>query len=89
MRFACLQTKGKNFADQERKKKRLVQAKKYVLWTKVQWDTEIFSDESKFNLHGSDSIWYVRRHKNKEFNPDNLSQTVKFAASQKHVSYKK
>ena len=34
--------------------KRLSWAKQHVSWTKAQWDSVIFSDESKFNLHSSD-----------------------------------
>ena len=38
--------------------------------------------ESKFNLYGSDGKWYIRGRKNKVFQPDCISPTVKFSASQ-------
>lgn len=64
------------------KQKRLSWAKQHVSWTMDQWNLVIFSDESKFNLYGSDGKRYVRRRKNEAFHPDCISPTVKFPAGQ-------
>ena len=57
-------------------------AKQHVSWTKVQWDSVIFSDESKFNLHGSDGKQYVRRHEIEAYHLDCISPVIKLSSSQ-------
>lgn len=42
------------------------------------WKNILWSDESKFNLFGSDGKTYVRRPKNKENDPKYTKKTVKF-----------
>ncbi|KAK6755720.1 hypothetical protein RB195_014235 [Necator americanus] len=44
-------------------------AKEHIGWTRQQWNKVPFSDESKFNLMGSDGIKYVRRPAGKRFHP--------------------
>jgi transposase len=61
---------------------RLKWVKEYGKWTMQQWKSVIFSDESKFNLHGSDGQQYVRRRKGEEFQPQCVVPTVKFPVSQ-------
>lgn len=51
--------------------------KKYVNEPDSFWNTVIFSDESKFNLFGSDGSQKVWRKANKELEEKNLKKTVK------------
>ena len=46
------------------------------------WNSVIFSDESKFNLYGSDGKRHVRRRKNEAFHPDYISPIMKFPEGQ-------
>lgn len=64
------------------KKQRLEWAKKYQNWTSLDWQQVIFSDESKFNLFGSDGIEYVRRKTGERFNENCIKKTVKHPAGQ-------
>ncbi len=57
--------------------KRLNFAKEYVNKPDSFWKTVIFSDESKFNLFGSDGKKYVWRKPNTELQTKNLRPTVK------------
>ena len=61
---------------------RLKWAKDHAKWTAAQWRKVIFSDESKFNLHGSDGKVYVRRRPGEEYRPECLVSTVKHPESQ-------
>ena len=56
---------------------RLKFAQEHVCKTHDFWNTVIFSDESKFNIFGSDGMSYVWRKKNRELNKENLRATVK------------
>lgn len=47
-------------------------------WTMTDWNKVIWSDESKFNLFGSDGRVYVRRRVGEELLPECVHQTVKF-----------
>lgn len=58
-------------------KDRLAFAKRHIDWTAEDWRKVVFSDESKFNLFGSDGIQYVRRPINKRYDPKYLLPTVK------------
>ena len=82
MRSTCLSVEEKGITYKKMKQFRLSLTKQHVSCTKDQWNSVIFSDESKFNLYGSDDKWYVRRRKNEEFHPDCISPTVKFPGSQ-------
>ena len=43
------------------------------------WNSVVWSDKSKFNLHGPDGRTYVRRLPNKELDPKYTRKTVKFS----------
>lgn len=64
------------------KQKRLEWAKNHAGWSLQQWRTVIFSDESKFNLFGSDGIQYVRRKSGERLSDQCLKKTVKHPAGQ-------
>jgi len=68
----------KPFISEANRVKRLAFAKEYVNKPTSFWQTVIFSDESKYNLFGSDGRGYVWRKKNSELQPKNLLPTVKF-----------
>lgn len=61
---------------------RLEWAKKYVKWTEIDWRKVLFSDESKFNLFGSDGIQYVRRRTGERLSENCIQRTVKHPAGQ-------
>ena len=61
---------------------RLNWAKRHEKWDEEDWRKVIFSDESKFNLHGPDGRDYVRRRSDEAFHPDCLRSTVKYPARQ-------
>ncbi|KAK6025514.1 transposase [Ostertagia ostertagi] len=44
-------------------------AQEHIGWTRQQWNNVLFSDESKFNLMGSDGIKYIRRPLGRRFDP--------------------
>lgn len=56
-------------------------AKERLHWTKRQWDSVLWSDESKFDLSVGDERGQVWRTKGEAFHPDCLKRTVKFPAS--------
>ena len=60
------------------KKVRLAWAKERKNWTTEDWNRVVWSDESKFDLFGSDGRVYIRRRKGEEFLPQCVHQTVKF-----------
>lgn len=64
------------------RKARLDWAKRHRHWSSNDWAKVIFSDESKFNLHGTDGIEFVRRRTGEEFHPDCLHSTVKHPLGQ-------
>jgi hypothetical protein len=59
-------------------KKRLAWAWDKVNWTPEQWRSVIWSDESKFNVNGSDRRTRVNHKEGERFSPDHLLKTVKF-----------
>ncbi|CAK9796254.1 Transposable element Tc1 transposase [Anthophora quadrimaculata] len=59
------------------RQRRLEFAKKYINKPLEFWKTVIFSDESKFNLWGSDGKRLVWRENGKALNPKNIKTTVK------------
>lgn len=61
---------------------RLKWAREHQSWLLADWRKVIFSDESKFNLHGSDGKLYVRRRLNETYHPDCINTTVKHPAGQ-------
>lgn len=52
-------------------------AQDHLNWTVQRWRTVLFSDESKFNLFGSDGMKWVRRPKDTRFDPKYTRATVK------------
>ena len=56
---------------------RLNWAKEHKNWSVHDWNKVIWSDESKFNLFGSDGRVYIRRRIG-DFHPDCIQQIVKF-----------
>ncbi len=60
------------------KKARLAFAQQHVVWSDEKWQTVHFSDESKFNLYGSDGRQYVRRGKGETLSPKCVKSSVKF-----------
>lgn len=67
----------KCFVNEVNRKKRLEFAQKYRNKTENFWNQFIFTDESKFNLFGSDGRCKVWRQKNKEYDKKNVCATVK------------
>lgn len=68
----------KPFISEANRVKRLEFAREYINKSRSFWQTVIFSDESKYNLFGSDGRGYVWRKKNTELQTKNLLPTVKF-----------
>lgn len=60
------------------KRIRLEWAKDKINWTMAEWNKILWSDESKFNLFGSDGRVYVRRRMGEEYLPECVQPTVKF-----------
>ena len=53
-------------------------ATEHILWTEEQWNMVDFSDESKFNLFGSDGKRFIRRKNGECLSPQCVKKTVKF-----------
>lgn len=66
----------------KQKKKRLTWAKDHVNWSQDQWNSVLFSDESKFDVSVVDQRGRVIRNKKEAFHKDCLRRTVKFPAGQ-------
>ena len=58
--------------------RRLAWAKDKVNWTQEQWDNVIWSDESKYNVQGSDGRVRVIRKEGERYHPNLVMKTVKF-----------
>lgn len=67
----------KPFISKKNKAARLQFARDHRDWTIEQWKNVAFSDESKFNLFGSDGKTYVRRPVCKRYDPRYQIPTVK------------
>ena len=48
------------------------------MWAEEQWNVVNFSDESKFNLFGSDGQKFVKRKNGERLSPQCVKNTVKF-----------
>ncbi|GFS51667.1 transposable element Tc1 transposase [Trichonephila clavipes] len=60
------------------RQKRVIFAKEHRLKSISIWKTAIFSDESKFNLYGSDGRFKIWREAEKALAPKNTIKTIKF-----------
>ena len=69
--------RNKPYVSKNNRQKRLTFAKEYKSCSDSYWNTVIFSDESKFNIHVSDGREKVWRKPNTELNPINMSGKVK------------
>jgi transposase len=67
----------KTFISLKNKKARVKFGKEHISKDLSFWKTILFSDESKFNLHGSDGKGYVWRKVGEELNPKCMKGTVK------------
>lgn len=67
----------KPLISKKNQKARLSFAEEHVVWTEENWSRVHFSDESKFNLFGSDGKHYVRRHIGERLNPKCVKKSVK------------
>lgn len=67
----------KPLVNERNRKKRLEFAKMYVNKETSFWDDVIFSDESKYNIFGSDGRHRLWRKPGDELNPKNTCKTVK------------
>ena len=68
----------KPLISKKNKAARLTYAERHILWSDSDWDMVHFSDESKFNLVGSDGRQYVRRRSGARLNPKCVKKSVKF-----------
>ena len=67
----------KLFLRQQNKKRRLLFAKEHKDWTKDDWNKVLWTDESKFELFGTNRSIYVRRRTGERLIDDCISTTVK------------
>ena len=68
----------KPLISRKNQKARVKYAQEHVVWSKEQWEKVHFSDESKYNLYGSDGKIYVRRRKNERLSVNCVKKTVKY-----------
>lgn len=69
---------SKPLISKKNQKARIDFATEHVIWTDAQWDAVHFSDESKFNVFGSDGNCYVRRRTGERLSLRCVKKTVKF-----------
>lgn len=70
-------SRKKPFVSLKNRKARLLFARRHLNWTSDQWRNVLFTDESKFNMFGSDGKVYIRRRPKEEFDPRCTKKTVK------------
>ena len=68
----------KPFISKKNQRVRFEFATEHFVWTEEQWNMVRFSDESKFNLFGSDRKRFVRRKIGERLSPQCVKKTVKF-----------
>ena len=67
--LGCYRPVKKPLISEKNRSARLQFAKEHLNWSLQKWNTVLFSDESKYNLRGSDGRAFVRRPKGKRFHP--------------------
>lgn len=67
----------KPLISKKNKQARIQFARDHINWTNINWNSVLFSDESKFMIFGSDGIKFVRRPVGKRFDPKYQLPTVK------------
>lgn len=67
----------KPLISRKNQKARLTFAEEHVVWTEANWSKVHFSDESKFDLFGSDGKHYVQRKTGERLNPKCVKKSVK------------
>ena len=65
------------FLSSRHRRARLAWATDHAAWTEREWRRVIFSDESKFNVFGSDGCRYVWRQQGQEYDPCYTQKMVK------------
>lgn len=75
--FNARTARKKPHVSETNRKKRMDFATEYKNKTNEFWEKVIFSDESKYNIFGSDGRALVWRKKGEELNPKNTRKTVK------------
>lgn len=73
----CFRSAKKPFISEKNREARIKFAKNHKDWIIQQWNRVLWSDESKFNLKGSDGAKTVRRPIGKHLNPRYTIGTVK------------
>ena len=68
---------SKPLISKKNQKLRLQFAQAHIIWTEEQWSRVHFSDESKFNVIGSDGKTYVRRKTGERLRVNCVKKTVK------------
>jgi transposase len=68
---------SKPLISKKNQKLRLLFAQSHIVWTDDQWSRVHFSDESKFNVIGSDGRCYVRRKIEERLSVNCVKKTVK------------
>lgn len=68
----------KPLISKKNQKLRLAFANQHCLWSEDRWNVVFFSDESKFNIFGSDGRVHVRRKSGERFSKQCTKKTVKF-----------
>ena len=67
----------KPYISRKNRKHRLKWAREHASWTSEDWRKVIWSDETKFNMFGSDGVVRVWRERGKSMDPKYLRGTVK------------
>lgn len=68
----------KPFLSEDNRCRRLAFARRYRDWSLREWKNVLWTDETKITLYGSDGKKYIRRPKNKEFDPKYTESTRKY-----------
>ena len=75
----------KHLISKKNQKVRLDFTTEHIAWTEEQWKVIHFSNESKFNLFGSDVKKFVRRNNRERLSPQCVEKAVKFGGGHNAV----